>query len=171
LRSRLAALLALLLAATASAEARVRVALLPLVVHSGEGREYLQKGLADMLVSRLGSEPRLAVVPVEDPKAATIDAESARKTGAAQEADYVVYGSFTRFGEGASVHLLCAPVRDAEREPRDVYVHSASMAELIPQLDGAARRVAYTVLGGAPPDAAVSTAPEAPPDREAEPVR
>jgi len=168
LRSRLALLAFLLCVAPAAAEERVRVALLPLVVHSNDGREYLQRGLADMLVTRLGREPRIAVVPVDDPATATTEPEAARKTGAANDAAFVVFGSFTRFGEGASLDLSCASVRDDEREPRQVSTHAKSMAELIPLLDGVAERVSYTVLEGAPQDPSVSTPPA---DRDAEPVR
>ena len=132
-----------------AADDRVRVALLPLVVHSGEGREYLQQGMTDMLVSRLGRERRIAVVPVEDAATATTDAAAARKSGEANEAAYVVFGSLTRFGEGASVDLSVASVADADREPRKIYVHAESMGALIPLLDGASERVAGAVLGGA----------------------
>ena len=141
-----------------AADDRVRVALLPLVVHSGEGREYLQQGMTDMLVSRLGRERRIAVVPVEDAATATTDAAAARKTGEANEAAYVVFGSLTRFGEGASVDLSVASVADADREPRKIYVHAESMGALIPLLDGASERVAGAVLGGAE---AVAAGPDA----------
>jgi TolB-like protein len=130
------------------AEERVRLAVLPVVVHSLDGREYLQRGIGDMLISRLGREARIAVIPVEDPAAATTDPEAARKTAIANGADYVVFGSFTRFGEGASLDLACASAHDAEREPRKIYVHAETMAALIPLLDGVAERAAFTVLAG-----------------------
>ena len=156
--------LAILLAAvSARAEDRVRVALLPLVVHSAEGRDYLQQGLSDMLVSRLARAERLAVVPVDDPKAATDDAAAARKTGLANGAEFVVYGSFTRFGEGASLELRCASVRDAKAEPRHIYVHANSMGELLPMLDGVADRTTYAVLGPSSEAPPVSSGPKAEP--------
>ena len=144
------------------AEDRVRIALLPVVVHSMEGREYLQQGLADMLVARLARSERLAVVPVEGADLATTDAESARKTGQANGAEYVIFGSFTRFGEGASLDLQCASVRDAERAPRHIYVHAESMAALTPLLDGAAERATFAVLGAPPEGSAVAAPPPAP---------
>ncbi len=144
---------------SARADDRVRIAVLPVVVYSGEGREYLQKGMADMLVSRLGRDSRLAVVPVEDASTATMDAEAARKTGLANQADFVVFGSFTRFGEGASLDLSCASVHDAEREPRRIYVHANTMGALIPLLDGVADRTSFAVLGSASSDAGVAAGP------------
>lgn len=151
----------------ARAEERVRIALLPVVVHTSEGRDYLQKGMTDMLVSRLGRDPRLAVVPVQDASAATTDIEAARKAGLANDAEFVVFGSFTRFGEGASLDLSCASVRDAEREPRRIYVHASTMAALIPLLDGVADRTSFAVLGSASPAAGVAAGPAATPDANA----
>jgi len=144
---------------SARADERVRIAVLPVVVFSGEGREYLQKGMADMLVSRLGRDPRLAVIPVEDASSATMDAEAARKTGLANHADFVVFGSFTRFGEGASLDLSCASVSDTEREPRKIYVHASTMGALIPLLDGVADRASFAVLGSAPAETGVAAGP------------
>jgi TolB-like protein len=149
----------LFIAAAAHADERVRVALLPLVVHSTEGREYLQQGLADMLVARLARAERIAVVPIDDPKTATDDAAAARQTGVANGAEYVVYGSFTRFGEGASLELRCASVRDEKAEPRRIYVHADSMAALLPMLDGVADRATYAVLGPPPEAPSMSTGP------------
>jgi hypothetical protein len=112
-----------------------------------------------MLVSRLGREARIAVIPVEDPATATTDPEAARKSALANGADYVVFGSFTRFGEGASLDLSCASAHDAEQEPRRIYVHADTMAALIPLLDGVAERTAFTVLAGTAAGSSVSTGP------------
>lgn len=155
------ACLLLAFASAAHAAERVRVALLPIVVRSAEDRDYLQQGLSDMLVARLARDERMAVVPVDDPKAATIDVAEARKTAKAQGAEYVLFGSFTRFGEGASLELLCASVGDEAREPRHIYVHAPTMGALMPLLDGAAQRATYAVLGSPPNGPAVSTGPNA----------
>ena len=132
----------------AGAAERVRVALLPLVVHSGEGREYLQQGMTDMLVSRLGRDRSLAVIPIDEAAAATTDVAAARKVGQSNDAAYVVFGSLTRFGEGASVDLSVASAADDGSEPRTLYVHAGTMGALIPLLDGAAERIAGVVHGG-----------------------
>jgi TolB-like protein len=153
----LTAFAAFLASPLAGADDRVRVALLPLVVHSSEGREYLRQGMTDMLVSRLGRERRIAVIPVEDATTATTDADAARKTGQANDAAYVVFGSLTRFGEGASVDLSVASVGDTASEARKIYIHADTMGALIPLLDGAADRVAGVALGGA---GAVAAGPE-----------
>lgn len=126
---------------------RVRVALLPVVVQSSEGREYLQSGLADMLVARLGRDPRIAVVKVSDPAAATTELDAARETASGEDARWVVYGSFTRFGEGASLDLQCARVGDKDGESHQVFAQAATLGALIPMLEGVSERLTGYVLG------------------------
>ncbi|RIL04720.1 MAG: hypothetical protein DCC71_13015 [Proteobacteria bacterium] len=163
------------LPAPSRADDRVRVALVPLVVHSADGRDFLQRGLADMLVSRIGRERRIAVLPIDDAKAATADADAAREVGAANGAAWVVFGSFTHFADGASLDLACTPVRESDGEPRRIYVHAATMADMIPLLDKVAERAAAIVLGGADAAPAAASPPAGgeptPPDRDAGRVR
>ena len=142
----------------AGATERARVALLPIVVHSNDNREYLQQGLADMLVSRLGRDTRLAIIKVEDPAKATTESEPARATGKAEGAEYVIYGSFTRFGEGASLDLACAKVA-AEGAPRQIFAHADSLGGIIPMLDGVADKATTYVLEGAPAGPSVAAGP------------
>jgi len=137
-----------LLAGGARAEERRTVAILPVVVHAREDQAYLREGLADMLASRLGRQPGIGVVRVSDPARATLDAAAAREAGRAVGAEWVLYGSFTRFGDGASLDMQCLPVAaSSDPGPRSIFVQSGQIAELIPRLDGVAERVAAHVLG------------------------
>jgi len=137
----------LLFAAGAASAERIHVALLPVLVHSSESRDYLQQGLSDMLVARLGRDPRLAVIEVEEAAAATTAADTARAAGRRAGAAWVVFGSFTSFGGGASLDLQLARV-DGEEEPQKVFAQAATMGALIPMLDGIAERITGRVLGG-----------------------
>lgn len=151
--------LALLLGAAAPAAAeRIRVALLPVVVHSSESRDHLQRGLSDMLVARLGRDPRLAVIEIEDAAAATTDPAAARSTARGAGAAWVVFGSFTSFGGGASLDLQLAQVGDQDGDPQQVFAQAASMGALIPMLEGVAERITTRVLGGAAPEPAAAGA-------------
>jgi len=141
-----------------AATERVRVALLPIVVHSNDSREYLQQGLSDMLVSRLGRDQRLGVIKVEDPAKATTAIDKAREAGHAESAEYVVFGSFTRFGEGASLDLSVAKVA-SDATPRQIFAHSDTLGGIIPMLDGVADKTTVYVLEGAPPGPAVAAGP------------
>lgn len=151
-------LLLALLAATPAGAERVRIALLPVVVHSSESRDYLQQGLSDMLVARLGRDLRLAVIEVEDAAAATTDPAAARAAGSRADAAWVVFGSFTRFGEGASLDLQVARTAAGEEEPRKVFAQAATLGALIPMLESVSDRVTGYVLGGAEPEAVAADA-------------
>jgi outer membrane protein insertion porin family len=136
------------LAGAARAEERRTVAILPVVVHALDDQAYLREGLADMLASRLGQQPGIGVVRVNDPAKATLDAEAARAAGRAVGAQWVLYGSFTRFGDGASLDVQCVPVAaPGDPSPRSIFVQSGQIADLIPRLDGVAERVAAHVMG------------------------
>lgn len=142
------ALTALPSAAAFAAEA-ARVAVLPVVIHSIEESGYLRAGISEMLSSRLSQQAGVSAVRVDDANAATSDLAAARAAGRAAGAEWVLFGSFTRFGEGASLDLRCVPVNsDAEASQRAVFVHAGALAELIPRLDSVVERIGAYVRGG-----------------------
>ncbi len=155
----LLAVSALLSTAMPAKAERVRVALLPVVVQSSEGREYLQGGLADMLVARLGRDPGIAILKVSEATAATTDPEAARAAGREAGAAWVIYGSFTRFGEGASLDLQCARVRDDDGEPHQVFAQATTLGALIPMLEGVSERLTGYMLDGADAASPVGSGP------------
>jgi outer membrane protein insertion porin family len=141
--------LAVLLAGASALAQSARVAVLPVVIHSIEESGYLRDGIAEMLSSRLDQQAGLSAVRVNDANAATVDLDAARAAGRAAAADWVLFGSFTRFGEGASLDLRCVPVNsDAPVSQRSVFVHAGALAELIPRLDSVVERIATHVRGG-----------------------
>jgi len=151
---------ACLLAAGADARAEARVALLPVVVHASDQQDYLRKGLGDMLAARLTQQRGLSVIHVEDAGQATTELERALAAGRSAGAEYVVFGSFTRFGDGASLDLQCAKVAGAAGGARELFVQAGTLGEIIPKLDGVAQRVAGFVANGpsAPPAVASGSA-------------
>lgn len=157
----LAAFVGLVAAAAggASAEPARTVAVLPLVVHAMEDQDYLRAGLADMLASRLGRWGELGVIRVDDLSVATTDAEAARAAGRGVGADWVIFGSFTRFGDGASLDVRCVDVRSTgEGGARSIFVQAGRLGEIIPKLDELAEKVARYVAsdGTARPDVAAA---------------
>jgi outer membrane protein insertion porin family len=158
LLSPLALLLALDAAGgTARGEEQRTVAILPVVVHALEQQAYLRDGLADMLASRLGQQPGIGVIRVNDPAQATVDADAARAAGRAVGAQWVLFGSFTRFGEGASLDMRCMAVAaPGDPGPRSIFVQAGQIADLIPRLEGLAERVALHVMGRDPAAAGAS---------------
>ena len=127
----------LLDASAALAQQKPRIVLLPIVVHSAENPDYLRRGLADMLVSRFTQVGVFEVLHLDDPKYATTRIQVAIATARAQGADFVLFGSFTRFGNGASLDMQAAAASEAEDglAIREIFVHSGSIGEVIPDLE------------------------------------
>jgi TolB-like protein len=126
-----------------------KLLLLPIVVHSAEDPEYLRDGLADMLTARFSRIGALELIRQRDPERGTTDLATALKLGRKAGADFVLYGSFTRFGKGASLDVQCSPTDESKtREPlREIFVHSGSIGEIIPDLDELAGKVSRFARG------------------------
>jgi TolB-like protein len=162
--ARLSALLGtVLLCVAASAGDRTRIVILPIVVHSSASNSsYVSRGITDMISSRLEQTGRVQVERVEDPAAATTDLNKALDFGKSRGGDYLVFGAFTQFGEGASLDVHCLPL-DVKTEAeaaaaRRIFISSGAMGDIIPKLDEIVDRIAmYTKVGrvesvaGAPP--------------------
>lgn len=134
-----------------------------MVVHALEGHEYLRDGMADMMASRVGRVPGVSVVRVPEPEAATTSAQKAREVALRHGADYVVYGSFTAFGGGASLDIECTsavPIGDASNLPvRAIFVQSGTLGEIIPELDELAGKIGRFAKGAELPEGVVSDSP------------
>jgi outer membrane protein insertion porin family len=151
-------------------QAQERVAVLPIVVHAMDQQAFLQEGLADMLSSRLGQHSGIGVIRVDDETAGTADADQARSAGRAAGGKWVLFGSFTRFGNGASLDLRCLRVDGSdEGDARSIFVQTGSLEQIIPRLANVAERVAAHVNAGPIPD--VAAAPVARPSRELQDLR
>ncbi len=137
-----------LLGGPVQAEDGVRIALLPIVVHSAENPDYVRSGLADMIASRLERIRDLEVVRIDEKSAATTNLDRALARARKVDAAFVLFGSFTRFGTGASLDLQCAAASEnAGDEPlREIFVHSGSIGDVIPDLDDLVGKVARFVI-------------------------
>lgn len=142
-----------------AAAAPVRVALLPVTVHSSEsGSGYLSAGLASMLSSRLEQFDDLSVIRLDGEKDAGSGREAAVAAARKAGAEFVVFGSFTQFGEGASLDLQCANVADDAGDGRRIFVQSGTLGEIIPKLDELAEKIHLHVRGGDRASGATSAA-------------
>jgi len=126
-----------------------KLLLLPFVVHSAEDPEYVRGGLADMLSARFSRIGAIDLIREDDPEKGTSKLEEAMLVAREVGADYVLFGSFTRFGQGASLDVQCAPVATGQaQEPlREIFVHSGSIGEIIPDLDELAGKVSRFARG------------------------
>ena len=159
-------LCALWLCAAASAQERTRIVMLPIVVHTASSNPmYVSRGITDMIASRLEQTGQVQVERVEDLSAATTVLGKALDAGKARGGDYLIFGAFTQFGEGASLDVHCLPLsvkNEAEAAAaRRIFISSGAMGDIIPKLDEIVDRVAvYTKVTrnenaqGGPPSSA-----------------
>ena len=153
----LAACLCAFVASSAAADG-ARIVILPVVVHSPTPDPgYVSSGLADMLSARLEQLGGVEVVRADDASLATTRVDEAIEAARAVDGDYVLFGSFTQFGDGASLDIHCAPVQAGALPARNIFVQSGTMGEIIPKLDELADKVARYVRGE------VAAQPAAPP--------
>jgi hypothetical protein len=133
----------------------VRVAMFPVAVNSSLPETgHLSAGLGDMIAARLEQSGQVVIIRLD---ATVTSREEAIAAGKKAGADYVLFGSYTQFGDGASLDLRCAPVVGGEAdEPRRVFVQAGSASEIIPKLGVLSQNVSRYLA-----DAATPTAPQA----------
>ncbi len=140
-----------------------RVALLPIAVHSADSEPgYLSAGLAEMLASRLEQDGGISVIRLDSDAVAT-NSRVALDLGRPSGADFVLYGSFTQLGEGASLDVRVLPTNGSRPEgERRIFIQSGTVAEIIPQLSVLAEKVKRYVKNDESPEpvpASVSVGP------------
>ena len=96
-----------------------------------------------MLMARFQQAGQFVLIQSEDPALATTQLDTAIEAGRAVGADFVLFGSFTRFGEGASLDMHAASTSPATEggSIREIFVHSGEIGEVIPDLQGLVGKV------------------------------
>jgi hypothetical protein len=146
----------------------IRVAMLPVAVNSSLSETgHLSAGLGDMVAARLEQNGQIVIIRLDEP---ATNREGAIAAGKKAGAEYVLFGSYTQFGDGASLDLRCAPVSGGGAdEPRRVFIQAGSASEIIPRLSVLSESVSRYLVGAAEspdspesPEGADATAPRAP---------
>jgi hypothetical protein len=124
----------------------IRVAMLPVAVNSSLSEtSHLSAGLADMVAARLEQSGQIVIIRLDAPATTREEAIAAGKKASA---DYVLFGSYTQFGDGASLDLRCAPVVGGEDDaPRRVFIQAGSASEIIPKLSVLSESVTRYLVG------------------------
>lgn len=128
------------------------VAVVPFNINSEKDLSYLKDGISSMLESRLSSEGNVQVIN----KAVTaeaaknykqpLDENSARGIGNKLNADYVLFGNLTVFGNSVSIDAKMVDMSKA-KETLSFYNQSEGMSEVIPRIDGIANEINQKVFG------------------------
>lgn len=139
----------------ARAEQAARIVILPVVVHTAApDAGYVSRGIQDMLAARIEQLGSVTVLRPEDPKLATTRVAAAREAGRRAGGDYVLFGAFTQFGDGASLDIQVAGMAEGVPDTsRSIFIQSGTMGEIIPKLDALADKVVRHVGGKPTPPA------------------
>ncbi|MDP2646937.1 MAG: CsgG/HfaB family protein [Desulfobacterales bacterium] len=124
----------------------LRVAVIPFQVNAEKDFSFLQKGIVDMLISRLSWEDKVSVISREETQAAmnqdpsAVNENTARKLGARLSADYVLYGSLTIFGSSVSMDAKILDV-SGKSPALSFFNESRGMDEVLPRINLIAQEI------------------------------
>ena len=148
----------------AGALAAVRVAVLPFQINADKDYTYLQKGIVDMLTSRLSWADKVEVIdPVSTANVlASIQGmhgdSLALMAGAKLKADFALFGSITLVGESVSIDAKMLDVSGA-KPPVAAFSQSPDVGGIIPAIDRIATDINARVFDRGTPGAAVAATP------------
>jgi len=137
--------------------------ILPLEISSTEPLDYLRDSLVDLLASRIGQSPDVAVVPPDKVKEAlkgrqslSLTEQEAQALARSAGADYLLFGRFTKIGEGFSLDAGLLDLRSGRLVGRFV-ADGEGLSSVIPKVGVLAESVRkrFATLGPAPPPPAV----------------
>ncbi|MDF1592837.1 MAG: FG-GAP-like repeat-containing protein [Desulfobacterales bacterium] len=147
-------LLALIISVSISsaAEKAARVAVIPFTVNAEKDLSFLRQGIVDMLSSRLAWEGKVVVISREavlsayPAGAGLLTEKDAREIGTALDADYVLFGSMTVFGNSVSIDAKMADISNS-RPTLAFFNQSQGMDEVIPRINQFAEEINATIFG------------------------
>ncbi len=146
----------LLLLPAAALAAPAKVAVIPFTIHSDRDYTFLQKGIVEMLTSRLSAPEKVQVIdPVSTEQAVAKESglsgdKKAAAVGAKLNADYAIYGSLTVLGESVSIDAKLLDISGA-KPPLTFFKQSQGMGQVIPQINQMANDINAQVFGVQPP--------------------
>ncbi len=133
-----------------------RVVIVPFKINAEKDLTFLEEGIADMLESRLSWDDKVTVISREETKRVLESVEGplnetkAREIGAKLDADHVLFGSLTIFGNSMSIDAKLVDV-SGNRPPLTFFSQSQGMDEIIPKINLFATDINEKVFGRALP--------------------
>ena len=131
-----------------------KVAILPLQVNAGEDIEYINRGIMEMLVSRITYGTNISLVEQNLVKDAmskaqpgTLTKEKIQKIGDALGAVYVIFGSISKIGNNLSMDINVLNVlQDGMTIP--AFTQSVGLDEVIPKINILAQDIREAISTG-----------------------
>jgi TolB-like protein len=142
---------------SSTAQEPKRVALLPFKVNAEKDLTFLKDGIFDMLTSRLSSPGNVEVFDRKDVESAIaksagsrkIDENLARTIGQQLNADFVLFGSLTVFGNSVSIDAKMVDVA-ARRPTMTFFDQSQDLGAVITKINLIAADINANLFGRAP---------------------
>jgi len=128
------------------------IAIIPFRINAAQDLTFLKEGIVDMLSSRLACKGEVEILErgkVKEKVAefkGPLNKEKALLIGKALEADYVVLGSLTVFGNSVSIDAKILDV-DKEEELINVFGQSKGIDEVIPTVNRFAQDINAEIMG------------------------
>ncbi len=150
-----------------SAADPVRVVVIPFKMNSDQDLGFLQNGIFDMLSTRLSHPGEVEVVAKEKTEefskdiSGSIDDDFAKTVGAKLDADYVLFGSLTVFGNSVSMDAKMVDMAGI-KEPLSFYRQTQGMDEVIPAINNFASEINQKAFGKQVSAQVPATAPATP---------
>lgn len=131
-----------------SADKISKILILPFNIHSEKDLTFLQKGIGEMLSTRLAFENKVMIVGKEEAGilSGKTDEKTALAAGEKSGADYVLFGSLTVFGESISTD---AKFYDVQKKSQLVLINEfgSSQGDVIYHINVFAAKINETVFG------------------------
>jgi len=148
-----------------------RIVIIPFKINAEKNMTFLKDGVLDMLSSRLSSGENVEIVGREETEKVVKAVEGilnegkAREIGAKLEADYVLFGSLTIFGESVSIDSKMVDVT-GDRKTLAFFNQSKGIGEVIPEINNFAEEINEKVFGRVmlPKELPAKQAPQVQPD-------
>jgi TolB-like protein len=131
-----------------------KVAILPLQVNAGEDIEYINRGIMEMLVSRITYGTHILLVEQNLVKDAmskaqpgTLTKEKIQKIGDALGAEYVIFGSISKIGNNLSMDINVLNVLQGGMTI-PAFTRSVGLDEVIPEINILAQDIREAISTG-----------------------
>jgi len=158
-------LAAVSISSTAAADVE-KVAIIPFTVNADRDLGFLQKGLVDMLSTRLNHPGKVVVIDraaVMSALAAApaVDARKAKEIGGQLGARYILFGSLTSIGKAISVDARAVDVSGV-KPATTFFAQAETLGAVIPEINRLAEKINRQLLGIQLPASAAQAAASSP---------
>jgi len=142
------------------------VAVLPFSVHSAENIDYVQRGISDMLSSRISVSEKIEVISpdalltaMKETRGKELTLADVYSLGKKLNADFVVWGSITKIGNSLSIDGKLVDISTYKTAVAFV-AQIQNMDEVIPKINDFAQKIETHIVGAPSPIATTLPAPK-----------